>query len=308
MPNSKLDAAMPLKRFFLKFDRSNLLAEFNRLWSVGFLLNLALIGLLYWSCFWSDAALAADLHLKQRGTLIVGIKDNLPPLGFRDQQNQLQGFEIDLARQLATDLLGEKAQVVFKPLLNQDRLNALLNGEVDLLIARLTLTDSRARLVEFSRPYYIDGADFITRDPTIQGLRDLRQQTVAVLTGSDTIPTVRSLLPALKLRGVASYAEAKSLLDAGEVNAFAADASVLTGWTQADSSYHLLPDLISAEPLAIAMPKGNQYAELRRGVNQAVERWLHNGWLRQQIRTWGLPTEGFPSFTELPPNAPAERK
>ncbi|MBF2051003.1 MAG: transporter substrate-binding domain-containing protein [Elainella sp. C42_A2020_010] len=260
---------------------------------VGFL--LALLG----SGHGGVAVQAAELdQIRDRGYLIVGVKDNLRPLGFQDSQNQLQGFEIDIARQLATELIGDQAEVVLKPVLNQDRLNALLNGEVDLLVARMSITDARSRLVDFSRPYYIDGTAFVSRDAAIQSLRDLQQQTVAVLFGSDTIPAVRFLLPSVRLQGVESYQAAKELLESGQVAAFAADATVLTGWVQEHPDYHLISPLISAEALAVAMPKGRQYDELRREVNQAVERWLKTGWLRQRIAEWGLPIDGFPSFTD----------
>lgn len=260
---------------------------------VGFLLSVAAVG---WV---SSTAYAAELSaIRDRGYLIVGVKDNLRPLGFRNSQNQLQGFEIDVARQLAADLLGDKTAVEFKPLLNQDRLDALLEGDVDLLIARMTITDARSRLVDFSQPYYVDGTAFITRDAAIQNLRDLQQQSVAILRGADTIPTVRSLLPSVRLQGVESYAEARTLLETDQVSAFAADAALLTGWIQENPEYRLIPTLISAEALAIAMPKGVQYDELRRQVNQSVSRWQTQGWLRQRIAEWGLPADGFPSFTD----------
>lgn len=243
---------------------------------------------------------AAELSaIKKRGYLIVGVKDNLRPLGFRDQ-DQLQGFEIDIARQLAGDLLGDETAVELRPLLNQDRLQALLNGEVDLLVARMTITASRQRLVDFSRPYFIDGTGFLTRNG-IDTLRDLNGQPVAVLSGSDTIASVRSLLPQIRLRGVASYEEARRLLEQGEVVAVAADGAVLTGWSQEEPQYRLIPTLISAEALAVAAPRGRQYQELRQQINAAVERWLANGWLRGRIAAWGLPAEGFPS---LPQSAP----
>lgn len=262
---------------------------------VGFLFSIVIVSLL------SSTAEAAELsEILDRGYLIVGVKDNLRPLGFKDSQNHLQGFEIDIAHQLASDLLGDETAVEFRPLLNQERLGALLEGEVDLVVARMTITDARARLVDFSRPYYVDGTGFITREPAIQSLRDLQQQSVAVLKGSDTIPTVRSLLPSVQLQGVESYDEAKALLETGQVSAFAADAVVLAGWTQENPEYRLIPTLISAEALAIAMPKGVQFDELRRQVDQAVRRWQTNGWLRRQIADWGLPAEGFPSFIDPP--------
>lgn len=279
------------------FQGTNLFAQ--AIWPrrIGFLLvvllTTGLIGLLH-----ADPGMTrgSSLRLNSQGKLTIGIKDNLRPLGFRDSQGELQGMEIEIARQLGVELLGDAAAVELKPLLNQDRLDALFNGEVDLLVARLSATDARLRLVDFSRPYYIDGAAFLTRNAE-RRLGELRQQTVAVLNGSDTIATVRSLLPDLRLRGVDSYVEAEKLLAAGEVEAFAADAAVLTGIAQENPNYRLIPTLISAEVLGIATPKGLQHQALRQQVNQAVERWQTNGWLKQQIDQWGLPEAGLPSFT-----------
>jgi polar amino acid transport system substrate-binding protein len=280
----------------LFFQRLTRFAQAHTPEQIGFwlliLLTASLIGLLNPHPSLARTGLSA---IQSRGKLIVGVKENLPPLGFRDSQNQLQGLEIEIARQLAVELLGDASAVEFKPLLNQDRLQALFDGEVDLLVARLTTTDARLRLVDFSDPYYVDGAAFLTRaDQSDLRLGDLQPQTVAVLNGSDTISTVRALLPQVQLRGVDSYQAGESLLASGAVTAFAADASLLTGLAQENPGYRLLPTLISAEPLAIATPKGKQQQDLRQQVSQAVKRWRTNGWLAQQIGRWGLPIEGLP--------------
>lgn len=267
-----------------------------RLKRVGFLLILAC---LLWILPLLPLQAAELSDIRDRGHLIVGVKDNLRPLGFRDPQTeQLQGLEIDLARQLATDLLGDATAIELRPLLNQDRLSALLNDQVDLIVARLSITAARLRVVDFSSPYYIDGTALISRDPAIQQLSDLTQQTIAVLNGSDTIATVRSLLPTVRLRGVDAYGEAETLLETGQVAAFAADVTVLTGWVQTNPAYHLLPTLLSAEALAVAMPKGKQFDALRQQVDQSIEQARTDGWLRQRIRAWGLPVEGFPQFAD----------
>lgn len=238
----------------------------------------------------ANASVAAPLaEIQQRGYLIVAVKDNLPPLGFRDATGQLVGLEIELAHQLAEDLLGDRTAVRLDPVLNVDRLPALLSGAVDLVIARVTATGARARLVNFSPPYYLDGTALLTRGPAIQRLSDLADAQIAVLQNSSTISVVRSLLPTATLVGMLSYADAIAALEAGEAAAFAADASVLTGWTQAHSQYHLLPQLISAEALCVVMPKGIQYSELRHRVNQAIGQRVENGWLQSQLQAWGLP-------------------
>lgn len=227
-------------------------------------------------------------EIQERGRLIVAVKDNLPPLGFL-RNGELAGLEIELAQQLAIDLLGDEADITFQPVRNDRRLAVLLSGEADLVIARVTETPARARLVDFSRPYYFDGTAFVTKNPAVQQLSDLLRQPVAVLSGSSTIATVRSLLPSTTLVGVASYQAALTLLETNQAVAFAADASILTGWVQEYPEYRLLPQLISTEALSVAMPKGNQYSALRSNVNQSIDRLQSTGWLADRLNAWKLP-------------------
>ncbi len=248
-----------------------------------------------------DQAEAATLdQIRERGYLIVAVKDNLRPLGFMGSNGQVEGFEIDLARWLAQTLLGDANAVQLLPVTNQERIRSLLNDRVDLVIARLGITNSRTRLVDFSSPYFIDGTAFVTRSGTIQSLRDLRGQRIAVLHGSDTISTVRSLIPDVQLQGVDSYQQAQAVLQSGAAVAFAADATVLTGWVQELPSYRLLPNLISADALAVGMPRGQQFASLRQQVNRAIEQWQNSGMLRQRVAYWGLPEDGIPEVRQPP--------
>jgi polar amino acid transport system substrate-binding protein len=242
--------------------------------------------------------------IQQRGYLVVGVKDNLRPLGFINEAGELEGLEIDLAHWLAEQILGDAQAVVFQPLTNQERLSALLEDEVDLVIARLSFTVSRSRLVDFSQPYYFDGTALITQNPSLQRLSDLRHQPIAVLNGSDTIATIRAQIPTAQLVGVESYEEAKTFLDAGQAVAFAADASVLTGWAQEYPSYRLMPILLSAEALAVGMPRGLQYDQLRRQVNQAIDQWHTEGHLEERVQYWGLPDVGIPSRMRFPLDSP----
>jgi polar amino acid transport system substrate-binding protein len=100
---------------------------------------------------------------------------------------------------------------------------------------------------------------------------------------------VRYLLPQATLIPLTSYQEALSRLGSGQIDGFAGDVTVLTGWQQTYSEYYLVPSLLSAEPLAIALPKGTQYTDLRRLVSQTVSQWHQNGWLEDRATFWGLP-------------------
>ncbi len=237
-----------------------------------------------------NLAVAAELQeIVERGYLIVAVKDNVRPLAFRDGEGKLQGLEIDIAQRLAAELLDKPDAVKLQPVANRDRLTVVLDGTVDLAIARVTENASRDRLVNFSIPYYLDGTALVTQDASLQKLNDLQQRKVAVLKGSDTISTVRYLLPQVQLIGVDSYEQARSLLESGDADAFAADASILSGWVQEYPQYRLLPVRLSGEPLAVVMPKGLQYTQLRQRVNDAIARWKREGWLQERVKYWGLP-------------------
>jgi polar amino acid transport system substrate-binding protein len=243
-------------------------------------------------CF-ADSQLAANAaqmaEIKQRGYLNIAVKNNLRPLGFTDISGKLQGLEIDLAIKLSQDLLGKENAVKFKPVSNRDRLSVVIDHQVDLTIARVTATESRARLVSFSVPYYFDGTVLITKDASAQRIADFARRKIAVLKNSSTIAEVKYYIPNAELVGVNSYEEARSLLEKNTADAFAADASVLSGWVQQDSGYRLLSTKLSTQPLSVVMPKGLQYDELRQRVNEAIARYIANGWLTERIKYWGLP-------------------
>ncbi|MBD2105003.1 transporter substrate-binding domain-containing protein [Leptolyngbya sp. FACHB-261] len=240
---------------------------------------------------WSQPAIAADwATIQQRHQLTIAVKDNLRPLGFKDvSTGELVGFEIDLARYLAQELLGNAQGLKLLPVSNLERLPTLWSGEADLVIARLSVTGPRARLVDFSTPYYVDGTMLVTRQTSLTRLEDLTDQVIAVLEGSSTIAALQATLPQARLVAVNSYQAALEALEAGQAVVFAADASVLSGWMQEYPAYRQVGPLLSAETLSVAMPKGLASTELRVRVNRILEQARTQGWLQQRASAWGLP-------------------
>lgn len=227
--------------------------------------------------------------IKQRGKLIVAVKDNTRPLGFRGGNGELQGLEIDIARRLSLEIFGVEGKVELRPVNNQDRLRVLFDRQVDLTIARLTVNRSRSRVVEFSRPYYQDGTAILTSRTGPTSLAGLAGKSVAVLQSSSSAAAAADQLPQSKLVGTSSYQAAKALLDSKQVVAFIADRSLLVGWSQEyPEQYRLLPANLAVSPIGIAMPRGLQYNELWSFVDGAIGRWQKEGWLSQRISYWGL--------------------
>jgi polar amino acid transport system substrate-binding protein len=233
---------------------------------------------------------AAELaEIKDRGQLIVAVKNNLRPLGFINSQGNLVGLEIDIARRLAAELLGNPNAVLLIPVTNQERLKAVLDERVDIAIATVTAIPSRRRIVDFSPYYYLDATGIVTKNSQITSIKDLTHAKIALLNGSTTIAVIRKKIPSAQLIGVNSYQEALNLLETGQADAMSGDRTVLTGWVQEYPDYQLLPERLSGAPLCIVMPKGLQYQELREQIISAIARWRESGWLQERIEYWGLP-------------------
>lgn len=253
----------------------------------------------------TSSVFAASLkEIQQRGYINIAVKENFPPLAFRDESGNLQGFEIEIAQRLAQDLLAKPDSgnsdkldidklVKLKPVTNLERLKLVEKGEVDLTIAKVTATPSRERIVNFSIPYYFDGGFIATKDTSFQKLTDLQNSKIAVLKNSSTIAPLRYYLPEADLIGVKSYLEGQRLVENNRVSAFAADITSLSNWIKQNPQYRLLPTKISIQPLSVVMPKGLQYDELRRQVSQLIGSYLQSGWLEERAEYWGLPMNNY---------------
>lgn len=94
-------------------------------------------------------------RIKQRGKLIVGIKNDYVPFGYLDAQGQNVGFEIDLARAVAKNLLGSESAIEFVPVSASNRIEFLNAGRIDLILATLGVNADRGKVIDFTENYYL---------------------------------------------------------------------------------------------------------------------------------------------------------
>lgn len=230
--------------------------------------------------------------IQERHYLIVAVKDNFFPLGYRSSTGELAGFEIDLARQLARALFSDPTAVRFVPVRNQDRQSALEAGQADLVIAGWSITVPRARATDFSLPYLTFGQSVLLgQSSPVQRLADLGGRKIAVLGRSTGEQALGGFVPEATLVPVASYQEGIDRLTSGQIEGFAADRTVLAGWMRGRSGYRLLDTQLDTSGLAIGMPRGLQADALRRWVNAQVAQLLKSGWLAERASAWGLSSE-----------------
>jgi polar amino acid transport system substrate-binding protein len=241
--------------------------------------------------FWDSPTIASEFNsgvsslqvIQKRGKLIIGVKDNLPPLGFRDRQQNLVGLEIDIARELAKELNLEPQLV---PMRHRDRLTILQNNQVDLGIAQITVTTNRSRLIDFSLPYYTDSTIAIAPRHTTRS--QLQLSRLGVLKNSSAIAAIQHQFPQAQIIGVNSYQDGLNALESGTIAAFVGDRSNLAHWLATHPNYTIIGQPLAFHSLAIAMPKGLQHLELRDHILLIMQKWRNNGWLQERIAYWHL--------------------
>jgi polar amino acid transport system substrate-binding protein len=254
-----------------------------------FSLTTGLLVLVIWEILIAHAFASGLETIEKRGRLIIGVKNNLPPLAFQDTAGNLKGLEIDISEQLAKELLGKPNPVELLPLNNSERFEALWSDRVDLLIAQVTLTKNRSRLMEFSLPYYVDGTILIARKGSKVGDFSRQEDLIGVINGSETISVLQGSFPKVSLIGTHSYQAGLEALKLGKIKGFAGDAIALFDWLKQNPEFEQVGSKLAFHSLAIALPRGEQYQTLRSKVFTIVEGWRQSGWIRDRANFWGLP-------------------
>src|SRR5574344_2126792 len=118
-------------------------------------------------------------EIQQRGKLIVGVKYDTPPFGQKTPRGGVAGFDVDLARAIAREMFGNPNAVEFKQVTAGNRILALNSGQVDMIIATMTITSSRKQIVDFSVPYFYAGqAILVPKNSEITSIRQLNNKKV----------------------------------------------------------------------------------------------------------------------------------
>jgi len=157
--------------------------------------------------------------------VVVGLDDNFPPMGFRDEQNQIVGFDIDMAKE-ASKRLG--MEVEFKPI-DWSAKEAELNGKrVDVLWNGLTITEERKKNISFTAPYMANHQIVIVGAASpIKTKADLAGKVVGAQDGSSAVDAIaKDAAVAASLKEVKKFGDnVTALMDlaAGRLDAIVVD-------------------------------------------------------------------------------------
>lgn len=238
-----------------------------------------------------SAAVPEDVHkIVDRGVLNVGVKVDVPNFGYKDPKtNEIDGFEIDLARAIAKDILGDETKINLQGVTAQTRGPLLDNGELDMDISTFTITEERKKSYNFSDSYYTDGVALMVKtDSGIKGLADLGGKTVGV---AQSATTKDALTAAAKDKGVtlkfsefATYPEIKAALSSGRVDCFSVDGAILSGYK--DDTVEILDERYAPQEYGIATKLSNK--GLAERVNKVLGGLKSSGGMDELLKKWGL--------------------
>ncbi|MCJ2124375.1 transporter substrate-binding domain-containing protein [Methylobacterium sp. J-077] len=225
--------------------------------------------------------------IKQRGTLIVGVKADYKPFGFRDPSGTIIGLEPDLAADLAKRL-GVKLELV--PVVSANRIEFLQQGKVDLLIATLSDKPERRRVVQAIDPqYYSDFVNVLL--PKTSGITDWAQLKGKPLCATSGAWYNKDVARTYGAEIVAFDGSEKPLfaLKQGNCLGYVYDQSMLQGKLLDDdwkSGYALPLKGILDAPWMMAVAQGN--TTLQTMVEDATKDWMKTGFIVAGERKWGI--------------------
>lgn len=228
-----------------------------------------------------------------RGRLAIGVRTDYPPFAFIDGESRNAGFEIDVARFIALRLMGSENRVRLVPLAPWQRLDALGDRRVDLVIASLAMTEQRRGQVLFTEPYYASGVGLLTRkESPLKAWAELRQRKVCTIEGAGYEEQLSGLGIEL-MRFPATPAAFKALRD-GACEGLAYDDSGLAA-RLADpewgSDFHLPAPPLAVMPWAIGVRRDDQaFKALLDPILQDMEA---SGYIVALEAKWRLPASVY---------------
>ncbi|MGW7820311.1 glutamate ABC transporter substrate-binding protein [Streptomyces puniciscabiei] len=242
--------------------------------------------------------------------LVVGVDQNSYHWGYRNPNTQgaeLEGFDIDLVHRIAQDILGDPDAVQFKAIPTSQRISAIEDGRVDLVVRTMTITCERLSQVAFSAPYFKTGQQVLApKSSTITGYNStLAHKRICTAAGS----TAYTKLDADRKDGtlpsstdisttVPNQLDCLVRLQLGEVDAVVTDGALAASQAAQDPTVELKGGAFTTEYYGVAMKK--DASDLVRRVNRILVGYRASGW-QASYDTWLSATLGKDSSASKPP-------
>ncbi len=234
--------------------------------------------------------------IRQRNVVRIGVSLGGEPIGFRDDQNNPVGYDVDVATMLAAKL---GVPVEFTDVSGDARVSMLVSGQLDIVVANTSATLERAKSVNFSIPYNRAGLRVIVQaDSGIDSLEALAGKKVVVGRGTTGETFLKTAVPTAELVYVDQFAPDGVLqLQQKRVDAAIEDSSLLDYLATKNPNLVTIPGLFSNDPIGIAVAKGDP--EFVRWLDMFVSDYIQSGAYEANYKKWWGETANPPQLNPL---------
>ncbi|MFB6804967.1 transporter substrate-binding domain-containing protein [Peribacillus butanolivorans] len=235
-----------------------------------------------------DKAKDVLTQVKDKDKIVFGVKNDTRLFGLKNPSTgEVEGFDIDIAKALAAEILGDEKKVEFKEVTSKTRMALLNNGDIDAIVATMTITEDRKKEVDFTDVYFDAGQSLLVKKGSdIKGIDSLKGKKVLAVKGSTSAINIREKAPDAQVLEFENYSEAFAALKSGQGDALTTDDSILYGMADEDPNYELVGGTFTDEPYGIAVKKGNEnfVAELNKALKSLKDSGkydeIHDKWIK----------------------------
>ena len=222
-----------------------------------------------------------------KGTFVLGLDDSFPPMGYRDENGEIVGFDIDVAREVCARL---GVELVCQPIDWNAKEQELATGNIDCIWNGFTATDERRGMMTFSDPYVNNAQVLVVRgDSPVQTIADLEGATIGVQAGSSAQDAINDTEGFLDTIGeVVEFREnltALMDLEIGGCDAVVMDLLVANdNINRSGKDFRILDETLTNEEYAIGFRKGD--FALRDAVQGEIDAMAADGSLAEIATKW----------------------
>ncbi|MBY4129653.1 glutamate ABC transporter substrate-binding protein [Rhodococcus fascians] len=236
--------------------------------------------------------------LRAKGRLVVGLDTGSNLFSFRDPKSgQLVGFDVDIAREISRDLYGDPNRLDFRILSSAQRLEALQDSSVDIVVKTMTITCARRKDVQFSTVYFqAQHRILVVQGSGIRDIRDLANKRVCAVEGTTSLRRLQRQQPAATVVTVPMWSDCLVVLQQRQVDAVSTDDAILAGLAAQDPYLEIVGDSLSPEPYGVGINRDSE--DLVRFVNGTLARIRSDGTWNRIYNRWLTvlgPSPGPPS-------------
>jgi glutamate transport system substrate-binding protein len=240
------------------------------------------------------------------GGLKIGIKYDQPGLGLK-QGEDFTGLDVDVATYVAGKLGTDRNKITWVQAPSAQRETLISTGQVDLVVATYSITDTRKEKVSFAGPYLVAGQDLLVRqdETAITGPETLNGKKLCSVKGSTSAQKVKDQYPGVQLQEFGTYSECVAALVSKGVDALTTDDTILAGYAsqeQYKGKLKVVGKPFSTERYGIGLKKGD--TALCQKVTDAIKTMLSDGSWQKAVDA-NLGPAGYKPGTGNPPTPDA---